>query len=537
LSSFTAKTLAQIPLLEVIPKLDGHHFRVTAIPEGGFLDFENDSGYLLDMFREIAREANFTYDLLTPSGFGPDCVPRLNLDTPAESYDYSYQAQYNCGTNDVNELQGTQYATDIYLGMYYITPQRQRKNWFTVPFQPPSEGTPVMFGTTTGIPTIEKLIESQKSGRYPPACIQASTATLEFVQDAYPDLEVEPFYGNQQAQHAAMNSGKCPIFIADAPVAAHLILQQSEKGQCEADGRPIGVVGEPMPFGLSHYAIGVGRHVNRTVADTLSFWITVFMADGRLAEFYKGQGGTGKECGYLLNPLEEDLLSNGAITGIVLGAVAFILVPLFIVHRVRLKRQESRFKKRFVQQIARNISIGRRPGSIPAEKLSEEILHIGQGKDFISKADLLKWIHDIKLDFISGNDFDALWNAMDIKSTGIVNPVDFVVFLSACGPEFEKVYEEQSKMPKIERLKLAARRLSIISVSGDQGARDIERRLDGSVRGMQPRSSVSSNTSADLTGIRPSTEMVTSRSLSSTARSVTRIGSIDETSNSECSDS
>ena len=210
-------------------------------------------------------------------------------------------------------------------------------------------------------------------------------------------------------------------------------------------------------------------------------------------------GATGQECGYVLYPTgppEEKLLSAGAIAGIVVAGVVLILAAFIGWHCYKLKRQERRYKKRFVQQVARNIDIGRRPGCIPPEKLAEEIQHIGGGKDVISKEDLSKWMHDIKLNFISQKDFDALWHAMDIDGTGQVDAVEFIVFLSACGPQFEEVYDEQLKMPKLERLKLAARRLSNISAHGMEGVRKIERRLEQNSRQFQPRLSNASATSA-----------------------------------------
>ena len=59
-----------------------------------------------------------------------------------------------------------------------------------------------------------------------------------------------------------------------------------------------------------------------------------------------------------------------------------------------------------------------------------------------------------------------------------VNAIDFFVFLSACGSEFEEVYREQQKMSKPERLKWAARRLSNVNRMGENGVRILERRLE-----------------------------------------------------------
>jgi len=511
------------------PLLNGEHFKITVIREGHFLELHQETeggdisyaGYLPDMMRAIASLANFTYELKPPSGFGSQCVPQLplnvsiganansSLDTSAAAtaapYGYMYMQQYNCGTNDVNELQNTSYASDIYLGMFYINLERQLKNWFTIPFEPPYKGTLQMVGTTTGIPTFEALAEAQKRGDHPPACAWGSSAIPDFVQSAFPELQVVSLFGETEDDYvAAIRSGQCPIIISDAPLAAQFVLRVSMKGEClDVNQKPIGVIGEPMQSGLSHYSIGVGKHVDRAVVDTISYWMNVLMVNGTLAKLYEGQGGTGKECGYVLYPddgTDYRLLSEAAIAGIVLGAVVvLIIIPLLAWHRYRLKRQERRYKKRFVQQIARNIEIGRRPGCISASELTEEVLHIGRGKSVISKDDLRNWIHDIKMNFISERDFEALWSAMDIEGNGEVDVVEFVVFLSACGPEFEEVYEEQMKLPKIERLKLAARRLTNLSEHGEAGVRKIERTLDRSSRdGFKPRNRKVLDTSSSM---------------------------------------
>jgi hypothetical protein len=264
--------------------------------------------------------------------------------------------------------------------------------------------------------------------------------------------------------------------------------------------QPVGVIGEAMSSGLSHYAIGVSRRLPREVVDTLSYWMNILTIcnpkdkdgacpEGNLATFYEISGGTGSECGYVSFPPQPTNLALpiGAIVGVTVGAVGFITLLFLTWHYYRLKKQERRYKKRFVQQIARNIEIGPSPGHIKPEKLAEEILHIGQGKSVINKEDLAKWIHDIKMEFISEKDFEALWNAMDVDDKGEVDPVEFIVFLSACGPEFEKVYKSLESMSKIERLKLAARRLTNIAAHGEEGVRRIENKLDRSSREMGPR--------------------------------------------------
>lgn len=481
--------------------LINQHLRVTALPERPFLQFSGTgdsatdfSGYLGEMFEELSVRANFTYELHRPSGFGSHCVPRLTNLSSSDAYGIRYSQQYDCGVDDVNEMQGTEFTTDLYLGMFYITPSRQKVNKFTVPFAPPFKGTPAMFGVTTGIRTIDELVVQQHLGNQPPVCVAGSTALPEFLQESYKDPEIklkETFFGFDEL-HVAMGNGTCPISIVDAPLAANFVLGLSETGRCLAsNGKPIGLIGEPMEWGLSHYAIGIGSHVDSHVRDSLSFWINTMMVDGDLARFYEVQGGTGRECGYVLFPrsFTEELLSDGEIVAAVLVPLLVFAILLFVWHKITIRKQQSRYKIRFVQQIARNIEIGPSPGSIRPEKLSEEILHIGHGKSFISKEDLRTWLSDVKMEFLSEKDFDALWNAIDADETGHVDPVEFVVFLSACGPEFSKVYEKQRQLPKRERLKLAARRLSNIALMGEDGVRRIQNRLDRNSGGFAPSSS------------------------------------------------
>lgn len=483
------------------PPLNDHYI-ITVIHESVFLNSEIDSntgeiqynGYLMDMMRTLSQLAHFNFTIRTPSGFGTACNPQLSILRGNESntttstmdvhpYDARYESQYNCGVNDVTDLQDTQYASDMYLGMYYLTPERQRTNLFTLPFQPPHRGTLVLVGTATHIRDVDDLIQQQAIGRQQPVCAFGSTAYLQFVNENFPALQVTPIFDfTTDALYRKMDRGDCDIFVGTAPFCTNFVRTMQSSHRCHAgpnNKRPIGIVAE-LEFGLSHFSVGVGKHIPPHVVNTLSYWMNVLMIDGMLASFYRG--GTGGECGYVAFPtLETDdrLLSAGAIAGVVLGSVTLVVIlPLYLVYTILLRRQKARYKKRFVQQLARNIAIGPRPGSIPPEKLSEQIIHIGQGKETISKEDLAKWMLDIKMDFISDKDFDALWHAIDIDDSGQVDAIEFIVFLSACGPEFERVYREQESLPKTEKLKLAARRLSNLSHLGENGVRRLEKMLE-----------------------------------------------------------
>mmetsp|Transcript_23537 Transcript_23537/g.44765 ORF Transcript_23537/g.44765 Transcript_23537/m.44765 type:complete len:858 (-) Transcript_23537:181-2754(-) len=358
------------------PQLDGQHFRITALQEHGFLDIYDDdvdgsirySGYLIDMLEALARpeRGNFTYTLLPPSGYGSLCVPRLNASNVSDeqqpqqdplAYDAQFRTQYNCGASDVNDqpLQAT--TTDMYLGMYYVTPSRQVQNQFTLPFVPPFSGTLAMFGTATGIASFDALQELQALGVQPAACAPAGTALIDFLPAAYPGLNVKGLFGGEDEVLQAFRDGTCSVYITDGPIAAQFVLRRSRRDECIANGKPIGVIGEPMGFGLSHYAIGVRRDVDPAVVDTLSYWINVLMScnpldpeggctDGNLATFYEGRGGDGTECDYVLFPTSEEILNPWAIVGIVVSSVGFVVLVCSIWHRHRLNRQRRQFHRK-----------------------------------------------------------------------------------------------------------------------------------------------------------------------------------------------
>ena len=111
------------------PTLDGQHFRITVLERGTFLKVTEQedgtlqfAGFLIDMLDQLAapHRANFTYELFTPSGLGDSCEPQLESMEDERLYSKHYRSQYNCGTNDVNDMHETllfnNVSTDMYLG-------------------------------------------------------------------------------------------------------------------------------------------------------------------------------------------------------------------------------------------------------------------------------------------------------------------------------------------------------------------------------------------------------------------------------------
>ena len=228
------------------------------------------------------------------------------------------------------------------------------QNQFTIPFLPPYSGTLAMYGTATGIPSFEALVEQQKAGLQVPACVPAGTAVGNFIRDSFPGILLEEVYVENKDQLFDMfDDGTCEIYINDRPLATHFVLEQREQERCHANGKPIGVIGAPMGFGLSHYAIGIRRDIDREVSDTLSYWMNVLMScnplepsgpcpDGNLATFFEGAGGTGDECGYVLFPPTDSGLSGLAITGIVFATILVVVVFGIVWHRYKLARQKEK---------------------------------------------------------------------------------------------------------------------------------------------------------------------------------------------------
>lgn len=233
----------------VLPQLNGQHFRISVLEEKGFLDVNEVvigdetelyySGYLIDMLEALARpnRANFTYTLLAPSGYGSMCNPQLEPNSPDDAYNALYRTQYNCGASDVNDVPLLPTSTDMYLGMYYVTPSRQLTNQFTIPFLPPFSGTLAMFGTATGIADLDDLVKQQKQGLQPAACAPGGSALITELAKSFPGIQLKDLYGGEEIITEAFQDGTCEIYIYDGPLAASYVLRRHQQDECMANGK------------------------------------------------------------------------------------------------------------------------------------------------------------------------------------------------------------------------------------------------------------------------------------------------------------
>ncbi|CAB9530010.1 unknown protein [Seminavis robusta] len=235
------------------PTLSGYHFRITVVEQLGYVDIETDkdtgelsfSGYLIDVLKEVSKEhrANFTYELATPSGFGSKREGRLNwtkgegfnptteiLDHPS-AYGVPFQSQYKCGESDVNDRPLSEYSTDLYWGLYYITPERLKVNRFTVPYKHPGKGTLGMMGTATNIHSFDDLVANHSDL---PICESANTAYVDSLKLTFPELTINLVH--EPEIHKALSDGTCDIYVGVHALLSDVVRIYSETGRCTANG-------------------------------------------------------------------------------------------------------------------------------------------------------------------------------------------------------------------------------------------------------------------------------------------------------------
>ena len=259
------------------PSLSGQHFRITVVEQAGYVDIEEEfdgtlsfSGYLIDILNELSREdrGNFTYTLLTPSGFGSGCNPRLEYDMNSttaledhpEAFHPRYRAQYKCAEADVNDRPLSLYSTDFYWGVFYITTARLQSNKFTVPFSPPTDGTLAMMGTATYINSMEDLLENHYLTKT--ICAFAETAYIETLRMSFPRVEFTGLMNSADSVYDALNTGKCDVLIGTKNEVAHLVKRFSEDGKCRANGGMVSTVQEGDPGRCIHLVLFMPCSIN-----------------------------------------------------------------------------------------------------------------------------------------------------------------------------------------------------------------------------------------------------------------------------------
>ena len=176
-----------------------------------------------------------------------------------------------------------------------------------------------MYGTATDVIDIHDMIKQQAAGTQKPVCIGESTAYGEYLENALPDLQVYETPNNNAGFLQALRDGHCDANINAYPYATDFIAERFEKGECEVNGSPVGIIGSSLGFGLSQFAVGISNDQPVEVTEAISYWLNVLMTcapgdeDGAcptgsglsLFEQYNAYGrGDPSKCGYVQFPAE-----------------------------------------------------------------------------------------------------------------------------------------------------------------------------------------------------------------------------------------
>jgi len=340
--AFLATAQTQTPVMGSVP-LEGQSFTITVVEAEGYVEVDPTSdsgfkGYVIDMIADVAAKAKFDYTLKLPSGAGSDCVPQLgNNDENATAYDPVYAAAYLCGQNDVLEPYSVleEYQTDMYWSMYYVTNARQLAGKFSLPFKPPTRGL-TMYGTATGINNFNDLIGQQQTGKIGPACVGGNTAYAEWLATAMPDLDTVDVLNTNDGFEEALEAGTCTVLINAEHAAAQFVKSHYDKGTCEINGEPVGIIGDGLEYGLTQMAVGFSEATPEETVRAISYWLNDLMTcapnapecGGSLYGSWVENFGSLEACGYVASPV--NVYSASSVVGTIVGfaITAFAIVGL-----------------------------------------------------------------------------------------------------------------------------------------------------------------------------------------------------------------
>ena len=245
-------------------------------------------------------------DLVMPSGMGSSCSPQLDPTDTANMYSSTYRSQFSklllfddmscykkCSTKTINQFfycnschnqidcgqeDVFEDRSDMYWSFYYITPFRQLRNAFSIPFKPPIHGALTMYGIGgDGIEDIQDLIAKQKEEKQGPVCLGQGTAYAIYLKAAFPELKYVDVDNTDEGALQGIKDGNCTITINAYPYAMDFIANRYEAGECELNDQTFGLVGQPLGFGLSQAGVGISNSLPANVNLAISYWLNVLM--------------------------------------------------------------------------------------------------------------------------------------------------------------------------------------------------------------------------------------------------------------------
>ncbi|KAL7528881.1 hypothetical protein ACHAWF_002750 [Thalassiosira exigua] len=192
-------------------------------------------------------------------------------------------------------------------------------------------------------------------------------------------------------------------------------------------------------------------------------------------EVYCGENGMDPGC--TASPYQEPSASMkpGAIAGFCILAIVVVAAICYSFHRRSVAKQRKHLRKEFALQVTKRIDLRGSVSQLNPDDLAAEFKRIDRGTKggssdgFISRDELWEFISSGKAGEMSERDFNALFDAMDIKGRGKVNFVEFCAYMSSCSDEIREVAGEgkgEGRMSADERLEAASMKLSQRKLTG-----------------------------------------------------------------------
>lgn len=142
-----------------------------------------------------------------------------------------------------------------------------------MPYKPPADGALTMYGIGEGVKDFEDLIEQQNDDKQGPICLGESTAYANYLKESFPDLKFVDIPNTDAGALQAMKDGTCTITVNAYPYALDFIANRKAEDMCEYNGKPFGIVGTPLGFGLSQFGVGANKDLPVEVTDAITYWL------------------------------------------------------------------------------------------------------------------------------------------------------------------------------------------------------------------------------------------------------------------------
>ena len=151
-------------------------------------------------------------------------------------------------------------------------------------------------------------------------------------------------------------------------------------------------------------------------------------------------------------------LKPGVLAGFITAGVVFLCLIFLAILKYLAVLQAQRYRTIFARRIAETINVHGSMRALSPEALADEFKRIDadikDGK--LSKGELWEFLSDGKAGEIHQKDFDALFAAIDLDSSGSVDFLEFCAFMGKCDQEYRAARADRGSI-----VARSARRLQV----------------------------------------------------------------------------